>query len=868
MRNPNKPKCRNWQASGTCKFGDKCWFLHDDLHNESAEPRAAKDEWAEHCKVYLAHASSPLCLSASGKLIRMGSSNPIVVLKTFDEPDMHSRQQQQRRNPFFPESFFELFGSPQLQPLHHAMIQSGNYRAFDSDSQAKFYFRRLLRVLLQPLFPKCADDIAFGMGADDCLVPDARTIRERFPIVSETSIGIAKLHSLFFKKGSTDFDYNRFQTRIRRHVANVADKAAAADNAWLKANLVACRKNGFGRHNYPQNVRRLDTTKLELEVHRLIALRIITAQCQPQLASRLANTFFLRFEPEYLDRLIQSTLTTDMKFTIALSEFDKRYPKEAEVLKFQMEYSACKIIGKAAATGGSQCADMPQATRKQGLQFINAIDPKNPVEPTPREPNGNDVLSEAMRDAFASGAAVVGALGPLPVWLQGLPCTSALDEDSLIHVTCRVPMKVYMLAVGPRCLETGNKQPKQHSGCGAFVWKSEGTETAGFVGAKHIWPEISEQVCKDPLGFSQQSIGLQQFSLRTSRAAIQNCDVFATMLQPGVTHALDTSDALYFFDTEHHVRQAQLKASGAALCARMQRTGSCNEGDRCNFSHVPPLFFNPEIPFYIGHVLLQCRKQLCAKLCMPNGNSENMIHRMRNHLYTKHLETSWFRARRRVHFPALIAALVLRLLRSASGRDGNSRRVETTAALAIPLRVYRGLRARAADVDDNAFAFVEHGGYVFRTLSNRTHSQNMSWLESGVACHYWEGDEYRSVTRELPLGYEVAPPDAASIDVCTQFEWQSLALMLGDGCAYRTRLHYLYALKRQRKLRKQAAKAAVAAGGAALPSPRSSQAVEAAANESVRVPLQDGRGTLRVNGRVVTVSQRDVLIRRRCWSCL
>ena len=211
---------------------------------------------------------------------------------------------------------------------------------------------------------------------------------------------------------------------------------------------------------------------------------------------------------------------------------------------------------------------------------------------------------------------------------------------------------------------------------------------------------------------------------------------------------------------------------------------------------------------------------------------------------------------------------MLRLLRAASGRDGNTRRVETAAAHAIPLRVYRGLRARAADVNNNASTFVEHGGWVYRTLSNRTHSQNMYWLESGVACHYWEGDEYSSVTRELPLGYEVAPPDAASIDVCTQFEWQSLALMLSDGCSYRTRLDYLYALKRERKLRKQAARAAAAAGGAALPPPPPPQAVEAAATQLVRVPLQDGRGSLSVNGRSVTVSQREVLIRRRCWSCL
>ena len=76
-------------------------------------------------------------------------------------------------------------------------------------------------------------------------------------------------------------------------------------------------------------------------------------------------------------------------------------------------------------------------------------------------------------------------------------------------------------------------------------------------------------------------------------------------------------------------------------------------------------------------------------------------------------------------------------------------------AHALPLRVYRGLRWRAADVDNNPYAFIEHKGYVFRTLSNRMHSQYQLRLDSGAIFFVW-GRQYEvdmHVSRELPLFY-------------------------------------------------------------------------------------------------------------------
>jgi len=352
-------------------------------------------------------------------------------------------------------------------------------------------------------------------------------------------------------------------------------------------------------------------------------------------------------------------------------------------------------------------------------------------------------------------------------------------------------------------------------------------------------------------------------------------DIFSTILQPG-THALDTSDAVYFFDTEHHARQKLLQSSGVALCAHFQRSGTCCAGDRCTYSHIPPLFFNPDIPVYIGHMLLQCRKQLCAKLCLPIVKSMNVIHSHRSKLHSKHSDTShWFPARRRVHCSALLAELALRLMGPASYRQGNCKAVDEAVAHALPLRVYRGLRWRAADVDNNPYAFIEHKGYVFRTLSNRMHSQYQLRLDSGAIFFVWgrqyEGDKH--VSRELPMGYEICPPDAASIDACSMYEWQSWSLTLGDGRAYRTNLNYLSFLQKHRKLRKKAkAEAAKAeAAKAAQPADVAALLHMPAAVEPMddpRLPLKDFCADLKVEGRVVTVERGDVLIRRRCWSCL
>ena len=823
-RRPDRPKCREWQASGTCKFGDKCWFFHN-LDNECALSHDGDDS-VEQLKVHVENASSPLGLSASGKLIRVGCSNPEVVLQIFDEPAVLKRQH------------FLLNGSKSYSQLSMSMIQSRNYREFDSDSHKKMYLRRLLRVLLQPLFPKCADDIAFGLGPDVCPDLNAQRIGGRFPIMSCTSIKFRKLRSLFFNE---DFDYDRFRTSIRRHVANVAAATAAADNAWLRTHLLECPTK-VSSWKYPRNVRQLDTTNLELEIHRLSAIRSIMLQCEPQFASRLANTFFLRFEPEYLDRLIQSPLTYDMKFKIALSELEKRSPNEAEILKFHMEYcrSACTQKGRAAAPGGGSCIAMSIGDSKQ-------------------------VLSEAMRDPFVSCAAFSGALGRLPVWLQGLPCTTAVNEDGPIHVTCRVPTKVYMLSIGPQSVNN-----RKHSAC-APAWTSSGTETCAFLPAKYIWSEISEQFYMNPFGSSRKTIELapklqaigdwveslkdmkyrsdwEKSKLRHNvfsgnlfdsssacdgdvQILTSSVDIFSTILQPG-THALDTSDAVYFFDTEHHARQKLLQSSGVALCAHFQRSGTCCAGDRCTYSHIPPLFFNPDIPVYIGHMLLQCRKQLCAKLCLPIVKSMNVIHSHRSKLHSKHSDTShWFPARRRVHCSALLAELALRLMGPASYRQGNCKAVDEAVAHALPLRVYRGLRWRAADVDNNPYAFIEHKGYVFRTLSNRMHSQYKLRLDSGATFFVWgrqyEGDKH--VSRELPMGYEICPPDAASIDACSMYEWQSWSLTLGDGRAYSTDVEPM---------------------------------------DDPRLPLKDFCADLKVEGRVVTVERGDVLIRRRCWSCL
>jgi hypothetical protein len=916
----SKPICRDWQATGTCPFGDQCWFQHQ-FEVESALLRDSRSDLIEKCQVHVLNASTPLGNSARGVVIRVGSSDLQEVLKSFseilkeddDSPDIIP-------NPYFPIRIPKTDEEKErlLYPKKFQVMENMYFRRFDSDSQSKFYLRRLLRVLLEPIFPGCADDIAFGVGLDVCFLhwrrlhpkrePNHRDLSHalRFFAMSETSISITRLMKLF----DGDFEYHKFQKAIQKHVVSVSIECAVSDNNWLHANFI--RPSIWAvKGMYSHNIREIDAENLEQEVQRLSAIRRIMLECQPKFASRLANSFFLRFQPEYLDRLIQSPLTAVKKCEIALSELESLCPSEAEILKFHLARYMQPQKNKAPLSTSHWKNVVSVLKSKEDATHLNAqtFSQKQDHTPAQMQHNRQDskkILSEAMRHPFCRGAAVAGVLGPLPVWLQDLLCTTAVNEDHPIQVTFGVPTKVYLLSVGPRSIETAAASPK--------MWRSEGREKWTFVKQRHFWPEIREQIYMNPYGTSTETIAinhknedeeknfaeafpiqgnfnrLKELENTTWRKRLDGIptntledmfDIFSTILQPG-THVLDSSDAIYFFDTVHFARQQSIQASGTApLCASFQRTGLCCRGDRCMHSHMPPLVYTPDMFVYMGYMQQQSRKQLCVALRLPIINNETLS-RIRRRVYRQHIATSWFPARKRVPSSALLAKLVLQLLHPEHLiAVGNFKAVHRSAAHLLTARLYKGLMVKASEIDNDAFAFVEHGGYIYRTLLGRSHSPRIHYFDCGAMSITGRQmvENNSCVSKELPTGYEISPPDDASIEVCAMYEWQSHGLLLNDGHSYRTRLNYEFMQKLHRKTKKKAKLAAARDGATGGNGVGRDPCLEPQKQPSL-LPMQDMQQlTPRVGttatlvtegavGRIITVKGGDVLIRRRCWSLM
>jgi hypothetical protein len=224
---------------------------------------------------------------------------------------------------------------------------------------------------------------------------------------------------------------------------------------------------------------------------------------------------------------------------------------------------------------------------------------------------------------------------------------------------------------------------------------------------------------------------------------------------------------------------------------------------------------------------------------------------------------------------ALLATLIIRLLNlQNSSTVGRFKSFVAAVERTLPMRVYYGLRWRAVDVNDDPFTHIEYGGYVFRTLFNRNHTPKLEYLESGALLVHGrqitESDDMKS--RELPFGYEVCPADPVSIEVCATYEWSSLALLLGDGKSYRTRLNYLNIQKKQRKMWKKnkaaMAKESAASGDASSAiGPGPPIQVQQPDPQPAISPLETATpARLKIAGRVVNVEGGDVLIRKRCWS--
>jgi hypothetical protein len=221
---------------------------------------------------------------------------------------------------------------------------------------------------------------------------------------------------------------------------------------------------------------------------------------------------------------------------------------------------------------------------------------------------------------------------------------------------------------------------------------------------------------------------------------------------------------------------------------------------------------------------------------------------------------------------------------------GNFKKVHEPAAHALTMRLYKGVMVQASEIDNDAYAFVEHGGYVYRTLFGRHHTHQLHYLDCGAVSFQGRLEHFgsRMASRELPSGYEVSPADGASIEVCSIYEWKSLTLLLGDGHSYSTRLNYDAMRKVQRKsvkkakvLARAAAAKAESAGSAAVAdslsdkSSRGKEVAPAVPNVQHKPPVQplsarveSSAKLVSVKGRVVTVEGGDVLIRRRCWSLM
>lgn len=363
--------------------------------------------------------------------------------------------------------------------------------------------------------------------------------------------------------------------------------------------------------------------------------------------------------------------------------------------------------------------------------------------------------SPALSDCSNRRFVAAGELKNIPVWLQGLTCTTSFRTSGSITISCNLPTKVYKL-----CLSKGSR-PDALKDAPRCISESEWKlETMGNM-------------------YKPSMHGLH----KPNRDTEQNL-VCSMMLDPG-SYSLDAAEAVYFFDTSRFLQQRALRARGTQLCTCMQRDGFCSRGDLCNYAHTMPGRFSPEVPVYIGCVYERCRDSICASLRLPVPEQTPFL---RARLYSKHQGHGHFQARRRVIGPGLMAFLINGLL-FANGTKHKS--LARAASHYLPMQIYRRLMVKSDNYDDDdASTYIELQGYRFRTLSKRQHTpsehaSNTLYPVGSMTCA--GGTRVQAFRFDVvPYGWEVCPPDEVSIAVCTNYSWQRAGLMLSDGREHAT----------------------------------------------------------------------------------
>ena len=461
----------------------------------------------------------------------------------------------------------------------------------------------------------------------------------------------------------------------------------------------------------------------------------IMQQAAPEIA-RLATLMLVRhLDPDCLHRIVQSPLTPAVKCSLALSQLQRQRPQQAEMLNFMMCNIGC-------------CRPR-----------VNSYD-------------FGDICA-TLSDADVQCMAVAGELVQLPAWLQGLQCTSCVNEAANMHVTLTAPTKVYKLCLSakshPRQLLTLAPWASEHR---APDWNFE---TSAKLFARYDGLKCERDKSRvSNLELHEPPVAIPS-ELTFHKVQPQDCLVCSMTLDAGA-YTLDSGDAVYFFDTHRHLNQRRLRAS-AALCKFMQQDGSCSAGDCCKFSHATPRYFTPEAPVYIAHMLLQCRRAIGASLHQRAAGS--IPRQLRARLYSKCQEQGFFAAHRRVLHAGLIALLVLRLI---SPNVTKCRQRERAAYQQLPLKIYSGLMHKATDFDDgDPRSYIDECGYRFKTLFNHRHSRVQHVLASGSLFFVGGAMNGEIGAREIPPGWEICPADDVSIAVCSRYAWQSAALVLGDG---------------------------------------------------------------------------------------
>ena len=186
----------------------------------------------------------------------------------------------------------------------------------------------------------------------------------------------------------------------------------------------------------------------------------------------------------------------------------------------------------------------------------------------------------------------MGKLENLPEWLEGLSCTLLHRKTGIVNVTSVVPTKVYKM-----CLSKASR-PKELMNAPRYMDKSEWK----FESLDRLYRPILSHIYRPYVH------NVPEHDLKNM--------VCSKILQPG-SHALDETDALYFFDTSRFLQQHDAVTHGAELCMFMQQDGFCHKGDCCKFSHAMPVHFNPEVPVYVAYMHEQCRSSICTLLKLP-----------------------------------------------------------------------------------------------------------------------------------------------------------------------------------------------------------------------------------------------------------